>query len=156
MAPIYANARRFLGPDKIARLACFDFARLKFDSDMCITCIGMLPNFGQWDGTRNCVYVLENCESFFKPIERECQSNISNEIECMRERDRHSREYYRPRRSRAVAVQDRESLLRTSRSPRRLRSVPVGSRQQNDGSAAVPRRGRRRLPRRTASLRCLW
>ena len=55
MAPIYENARRCLGPDKIAKLACFDFARLKFESDMCITCIGMLPNFGQWEGNRNCV-----------------------------------------------------------------------------------------------------
>ena len=60
MVPIYKNAR---GPNKITSLACFDFARLKFESDMCITCIGMLPNFGQWEGNRNCVYVLENCES---------------------------------------------------------------------------------------------
>lgn len=77
MKAIYTNARKFLGPDKIVRLACFDYEKLQFEKHQCITCVGILTEFGQWDGFRNCLYVLENCESFFRPIEQNCQAVIS-------------------------------------------------------------------------------
>ncbi len=72
------NAREFLGPDKIARLACVDYAHLQFENHVCITYVGMLSQFGQWDGPRKCLYDLENCESFFRPVEQKCQQIISN------------------------------------------------------------------------------
>ena len=71
---INQNALKYLC-EKKTKLVCFQFSAFPFQAH-CITCLQKIENFGQWEGSSNVGYVLENCVHHFKPISMICDAEI--------------------------------------------------------------------------------